>query len=159
MREIGEVDYLLPGTITPARQFASIAVDADLPTLMGGTVQPLVGPVGAPKISGQDAFINRMGVGLTPLVAWTAPAVGTPTRYELSLFQLGISAMKTTKTPVATIITPEVQVQLPPGLLQPATKYFLLIFAIAEPNRNELRPFIPTLPSGHAVVLSGIFEP
>ena len=159
VRETGMVQYLLPGTVQPANAFAAVAVDIDVPSLQGGMVVPMVGPVGAPKISGQDAFGNLTGVGVTPTISWTAPSIGSADRYEVTLVKLTANAMQTTQQPVARIITPDTQMVVPQGVLQAGVTYYARIKSVSEPGWEPTRPLVPTIPIGTAIVLSGMFTP
>jgi hypothetical protein len=47
---------------------------------------PALSPARAPLLDGKDALKAQAGVGLTPLISWTAPATGTPSAYGLQLF-------------------------------------------------------------------------
>ena len=159
VRETGQVQYALPGTTQPANIGASVSVDADLPTLASGPVAPMVGPVGSPKINGQDAFGNLSGVGPTPTLTWQAPAIGAATFYLVTIHSLTVSGMATKSAFIASVYTSDTMLQLPPNLLLPGTTYVFSINARSQPNWNPTLPLVDTLPGGNATVVTGTVTP
>ena len=60
---------------------------------------PRLSPARAPTLNGQDAFGNLTGVGLTPRLAWSAPAAGQPTHYLVRVFELYVDGSATRQGP------------------------------------------------------------
>src|SRR6185369_13745903 len=79
---------------TPNRAFAVISAARPLATT--GPIAPLVGPVASPRINGQSLFAPPSHVGITPTIDWTAPAVGTPSFYTVTLRRLFLPAGSST---------------------------------------------------------------
>jgi hypothetical protein len=87
---------------------------------------PVGGPVTQPLIAQQDAFKAHTGVGTTPTLSWQPPALGTPTRYTVFVYQLTISPTKevTGSVVVGRLITQETQVSVPPGIMSSGNYYY-----------------------------------
>jgi len=89
-------------------------------------LQPVGGPVSQPLVAGQDAFRTHVGVGTTPVLAWSAPALGTPTRYNIYVIELTVSATNqvTGSNVVARLVTQGTQVTVPPGVMTTGNFYY-----------------------------------
>jgi len=119
-------------------------------------LRPRLGPPRAPRVAGLDASKAQAGVGLTPTVSWSPPSLGTPSRYELGLFD------RTSGSPVnwrATVRTTATSFSLPPGLLEAGHVYGLVLAAVSEPNAAPSAPFRSTLPFEQAGTLTAAFTP
>jgi hypothetical protein len=121
-------------------------------------VSPALGPPLAPQIAGANAFAAASGVGQTPLIAWTAPAIGTPTFYRLVVNKLGTDG---SVVPVATIFTKNTFVRVPPGVLVSGSFYALQLSAVSS---NGLDPTQTPFQSNgttqsEATLVSAMFSP
>jgi len=150
------VSYQLPGTTVATSLFVRMTREG-LISQLTGPIGPLVGPVRAPKIGGADLFQSQTGVGLTPTLAWTTPAIGKPSEYIVGVYRLAVSGTATTSTRVATIRTTATSVTIPPGVLAPTTSYAFSINAATTPN--PAAPLRQTFPYGSANIASGIIVP
>ena len=94
---------------------------------------PTVDPPASPTISGADAFTPRSGVGTHPVIAWSAPARGTITSYELGILQ-------TTPATAGAIVYLLVRLHsttpftVPAGFLQAGAAYAGTLNAWARPG-------------------------
>lgn len=154
------VNYLLPGTTTPAvvTPFARV-VSEQLPSAVS-PVRPVIGPVQAPLINGSNLQVDRSGVGLTPAISWTAPALGSPTGYMLNINRLYTSGTRTYQESAAVLRTKTTSITLPPGILEAGSSYYIEIIAISQPGVDfEAGPYRKRLPYAETPVLSGILTP
>src|SRR5262249_18328743 len=81
----------LPDRGTPGNAETDIGIVTAAPG--DDPVVPVVGPVADLHVGGQDLDTARTGVGTTPTISWTAPALGTPTSYEIHVFEVGRSGV------------------------------------------------------------------
>lgn len=92
---------------------------------------PLLSPARSVLINGSSATAaDRTGVGLTPVISWMAPALGTPDAYAVfiaNLFRAPSGAVN--GQPLARIWTKGTSVQVPAGLLQSGQYYFAVVNA------------------------------
>src|SRR5262249_36779925 len=102
-----------------------ITVTAPIKTLLQGAVTPKMAPPTGVTIGGMAATSDLMGVGDTPVIAWTAPAMGTPTIYRARIYSFDANGRKT----VADFYTTDTSVALPSGVLQMGTTYAAAIQA------------------------------
>jgi hypothetical protein len=148
---------------TAARTARFSATTYSQTRLVDGTWQPIsprMGPVQSPKINGQDAMGTVTGVGLTPVVTWTAPALGTPTRYQVRVYELIATATGgTSRVTVANLGTTQTQLRLPPNLLVAGKTYFLQLQAIYQPGYNPNAPYLTGPEYDYTSSYSGKFQP
>jgi hypothetical protein len=155
------VPYLLAGTSTAALAPGYLGVADVQATFPASPLVPQLGPVLSPTVNGLGAFSNRTGVSTTPTIAWSPPAVGTPTRYQVSFRELFVSGSRTKQGPVlVTINTRGTQVKVPPGILEVGKSYHAIIRASRMPGVNvETQPYEQSWPLYDSEVLSGILSP
>jgi hypothetical protein len=99
------------------------------------------------------------GVGPTPTLSWSAPATGTPTRYEVELFRLAASGSATTSTLVARFVTAGTVVHVPPGLLAAGSYCARVTARTYATDTFAAAPFRRMNVGAWAQVLSGVFTP
>jgi hypothetical protein len=93
-------NYLAPGATGSASIVTFIqGYTVNLPSTTS-PITPLIGVAQNPTINGEAFFTNQTGVGLTPLLQWSAPAVGTATYYVVSIYQLFNSGGNTVYSPL-----------------------------------------------------------
>lgn len=127
---------------------------------------PIISPARAPTVAGKDAFRSPIGVGLTPEIAWQAPAIGTPVEYEVKILAPG-GADQTYDFlwfPQATFHVPgdRTSLELPPETLQADRPYAIAIRAITQPLTLEQLAAAPrhmALPYGWADTITTPFHP
>jgi hypothetical protein len=156
-----KVSYTAAGATNPlkltAQVIASTNVDANPVPIV-----PVVGPVTAPKVAGMDAFQPQSGVGLSPVISWTAPAVGTASGYTIYVCELDASGADSSYVCVAEYVTEAGQTsfQVLPNQLETGKTYFAIITAHYLPNLGFAQhPFRFSLPWGKADVYTATFTP
>lgn len=124
-------------------------------------VTPQVTPPRAVRLNGEDAQVNRTGVGLQPRITWTPPEVGASgVVYILLLSRVTVADTGTpTSSVMATFTTTRTELSFPPDLLQPGGQYYLELQALRMPNRDRRHPYVESFPKSLAPTLSGIFRP
>lgn len=124
------------------------------------TFVPKMGPARELRLNGLDATGKLAGVGSTPLLSWTVPALGAPTYYQVRLYRLTLRPDGfLSRTTVATLYTPETQLRLPPGLLTAGQNYFVQLNAYLKPGVDPSNPFKDSPVSHSAPALTGVFTP
>jgi len=155
-------NYLAPGATVsePLQRGLSVSVLVDPASRDNAamTLAPAITPPRHPQINGKTLFANQLAVGSTPSLSWTAPDVGTPSRYFVRLLELLPDGTRSRFRPVATFTTAETSMTVPPGLLSAGHVYVVTIAAMAtsapvtQPNRNSL-------PFAFATTMSAIVSP
>ncbi|MCE9571871.1 MAG: hypothetical protein K8W52_01825 [Deltaproteobacteria bacterium] len=152
-----------PGVRMPAQRIGQVGV---VTAAFGAApVAPMVTPPRAPTINGRDLFAPQTAVGLQPTIAWTAPAVGVPTSYELSLSEAFVSGLQGNGLTVredATLIVPGdvTSITLPRETLADGVMYTLRIRAVLRTGQAvKTAPFRSGVPYGYADVLTSFFTP
>ena len=125
------VQFAFPSTTPNNVQFVGMQSNLALSALCAGPIVPVMTPVRAITLNGADASTPLTGVGLTPLVAWTKPALGTPSRYlvVITRFFKSANGLRTRSSVVGQISTRDLQVRVPPGLLSAGNTYNIQIVA------------------------------
>jgi hypothetical protein len=147
---------------TSRNAYYSATVSSQVQVLDGvtQTLVPQVGPVRDVRINGASATTALTGVGTTPLVSWTLPALGTPTRYLVRLYELSAtSSGGTTRASRGTFTTAQTQFRLPPGLLAAGKTYMLQLYAYYAPGSNPDLPYMDGPSVHYAVAFSSKFQP
>jgi hypothetical protein len=123
------VAKFLPGT-APTTAYAFLRREAAVTATV--TTTTALGPVRNVQYEDGSSALNtstRNGVGTTPLLRWTAPAVGTPGVYFVRIVRLDNVGGVTEGRFVGSIATSATSLRIPPGLLQPGSTYFATIDA------------------------------
>ncbi len=131
-----QVSYLATGASTAFVEVASVGQREAMSGPPAATLAPALGPVQAPLVAGSGAIaaagVTLAGATTTPTISWTAPAVGSPTSYTVTIYLLGLSGTGTTSTEVGTWVTPNLSVPVPAGLLAAGSTYYARITANAR---------------------------
>jgi len=151
----------LPGGGTSTPRSFSVYTYSQLP--VAGTTTSLTPRVGPPRdmrINGSVATGDLTGVGLTPLLSWTAPSVGTANYYSVRVYELfATGGGGTSRLQIAALTTAQTQVRLPPGLLAAGKHYHVQVNAVSQPASDPNRPFISGPMFHFAMAVTGRFEP
>jgi len=153
-------NYTAPGATnsTPIFTFA-YGETTNLPTITS-PIAPLVGVAQTPTINGKNFFANQNGVGLTPVLRWSPPTVGTATYYLVTVYQLSNSGGNTVATAVASLSTQRAGLRIPTGLLTGGQAYVFEVTAYYIPSLNFARtPYLLGSITGRADVISGMMQP
>jgi hypothetical protein len=125
-------------------------------------IVPVVSPPRSPRVNDLDAHVERTGVGTTPTISWSAPALGSPDRYAVTLVRLFVGvAGQTVAESVANLRTRSRAVTIPPGILQAGERYYALVTAaVGSPVPYEaLRGRGIRTGYGYATAITAAFEP
>ena len=142
------------GTASTPRA-VSVNVTTHEPLRPGTTqlIRPQISPPRELKINGLPATTDLSGVGPSPLVTWSAPALGVAVRYSVRLHRFtATSTGSTSRVILATFTTTEPQLRLPPNLLVSGPTYALQVYAYAAPTTNAVT-------SHYASALTSGFKP
>jgi hypothetical protein len=153
--------YTAPGATNGRRVFGSISVfTTTLPTA-NAPLQPIIGPATNITINHQSFFSTQSGVSTTPTVAWSAPALGTPTKYEVSFYRLYADTQgNTQEQPIATFATTATSLIIPQNLLVAGNSYYVQLAAVSEqPIDITQTPFRHSMPQALSVSFSGVITP
>jgi hypothetical protein len=159
-------EYLAPGATTSAKANGYIETDTTTLPTTSSPIVPLISPpryltinpMGAS--SAVDATQDQSGVGLTPTLAWGAPALGTATGYDVTVYSLTTSESRTVITALAHLQCNTNSIQLPPGLLASGVSYYFKIRATYEPGVDYATgPYRKRFPIGVADAFTGIITP
>jgi hypothetical protein len=154
-----EVPYKAPGATSSTDLFGSVfGFGTTLPT----TTQPLEllisGPT-SPTVNGEKFASHLSGIGLTPTLAWSAPATGTASYYQLFVWRLTKDGTASLVTLIGTLQTSATSLTLPPSLLVSGDAYVFDLWAYTVPTYNVAWPLRFRLPYGAADVMSGVMQP
>jgi hypothetical protein len=166
MRTEFAVSLALPlpggGMAEPTWLFPAVAYTDALSAFTAAPMTPRLSPARTPTLNGQGAFGSLSGVGLTPRLAWTPPAVGQPTHYRVRIFEIYVDGEgSTVQGPLAAqLYTSASQVVVPPGVLVAGRQYFALLEARSSGNLDfQGRPFRSAWPEATAMLVTGVFAP
>jgi hypothetical protein len=152
------VSYTAPLASSSASLYAILEVDH-----LGtdpGAFRPEIGPVQHPEIDHEDAFRDRTGVGLTPLVSWDPPKLGAAAGgYQLTIWQIANDAGATKFVWTAQLLTSGRSVRIPPNILTLGNAYTFAITALAAPHDIEQQPLQRSVPNALSDVLTGMLTP
>jgi hypothetical protein len=152
----GSVALPQPGTLDKVTTSGVVFESEELMPAPANLV-PLLGPPQAPMIQGLDAFQAHSGVGLTPLISWSAPSVGTPTSYQVGL---GVVQGNPKYRSLIFNVYGATSLQIPPGLLESGSTYQLSISALAAPWDTVGRaPLRHGAPYATAQAVGAVFAP
>lgn len=142
----------MPGATGMVGFVASVMVRDPQPA--SGAIVPRVSPPQNPTVNGLDALQPQTGVGLTPTLAWSAPALGTPTDYTLNFMSLKVVGTTIAVAPAYTMRVLGTKVTVPPGVLETGSTYVVFLTARIRPASVALAARRAALPdaSGGAVL-------
>jgi hypothetical protein len=151
-------DYTATGATTATTLYGNVEQTFP-PPASTPTVTPQLSPVQTPTIAGKPLTATQTGVGVTPTVAWSVPATGTPSGYYVFVYKLANSGGATQSARLASIVTTTTSIVLPPGLLTSGAEYVLVISAIGSPIDANTKPFHLSPTYAQADFLSAIVTP
>src|SRR5262249_55684303 len=95
---------------------ASMGV-SDFAETLPANLQIQMSPPQNLQINGEDASDDLSGTGLTPILSWDTPAVGTPSYYRVVIRELRNSGGETIAFRRGLLYTDENSIIIAPGLL------------------------------------------
>lgn len=157
VRWIQPVFYQLPGTTGPVALYSSIQWSTSLPELERAAIYPPIGMPRSATVAGVPFYAGGSGVGLTPVIAWSAPSFGAVTGYRVNIWELRANASNLTRSyelpALRGFTTPHTSMTIPAGVLQAGRSYVFRIRAFGG------APGVAGLNEGHSSITSGIFTP
>jgi len=99
-----------------------------------GTIAADLGPPRAPTFNGVDAY-TATNISPAPIVSWTAPELGTPTDYEIVVYEVQISGGSLKFVSTLRLATKQTSVRIPAGYLLGQRQY---VFAIRARKRGAV---------------------
>lgn len=149
------VPYLVPGTATMKHAITTVDVGGTITELTAGAVKPMIGPPSALLIGGKDGYAVNTGVGLSPVVSWSAPSLGTSALYQVWVRK--VDATLNAGKSVARITTQGTSIRIPQDLLEVGASYFVRVTAHSSGSIKTPNKWSPTMAS--ATAISGVFTP
>jgi hypothetical protein len=141
-------------TITDAMIYRALVPIEMLPD----PVVPELGPPTSPRINDNDAFAFQNSVGAQPTLSWSAPALGTATKYLVS-----VAPLKQFQTndiaSVTAVLYDQISLKLPPGTLDPTLQYYGTITAVQSPDKLDDPILGLGSPTYMANTVFGLFQP
>jgi hypothetical protein len=146
------VNVLAPGAFDPVDVVGVFSRVVPLDDVGDAPIAPALGPARSPTIGGRDASAEQEGVTTAPELAWDAPALGSPDRYDVTLMRVFVDPALPTTTliePVGVFHTGDRRFVVPPGVLTQGNRYLALIQAHARHGAGfsssslVTAPFVP----------------
>ncbi len=125
----------------------------------GGVLEVTLSPPRFIRINGESATVNRTGVGLTPVIEWSQPAVGTPGTYLVTIYRLTPQGTTLTESLAAQIRTPFSRLRVPPFALTRGEAYFAFVSAVTTSFDARRFGFQNDREFGRSVVATAVFTP
>jgi hypothetical protein len=155
-----ETNYTAPGASSSAPILTgTFGSTTNLPSA-SNPITPLVGVVQTPSVNGKNFFGNLKGVGVSPQLRWSAPAVGTATYYLVAVYQLSNVNGSTQVTAVASFSTQQASLRIPAGVLSSGQTYVFGVNAYYIPGLNFAKtPYYMGSTTAAAGIISGVMQP
>jgi len=148
-----QVPVPIPGSSTPALY---TLVDSATVAPSSSAIVPVVSQVQSPMIDGGSLFTSATLSSTTPMLNWTAPAVGSPFAYRVFAYVLQTVNGTPLYASAGTFLTSQTSVTLPP--LSGGNTYVFAVTALVDGGANEqAQPFRSVIPVGTATVISAPF--
>jgi len=133
---------------------ALVTENVPLNAAEGNPIEPYVTPPLSPMIDSDSAF-TATTINHSPVVSWTAPASGTATDYELTIYEAHVNGTTLTFTQALHLVTKATSVRIPEGYLLGQRQYVFRITAHSRMGIDVAKtPFKNGLKSYSADVLS-----
>jgi hypothetical protein len=157
---LATTSYTAPGATNSATLLTfTYGITLKLPTATS-PVKPLVGVVKSPLINGKNLFTNQTGVGLTPILKWSPPNVGSANNYFVEIYQLSNSGGNTVFAGIAAFYTQSKSLRVPSGVLSAGQAYVFVVRTWYIPGVNFAKtPFMNGSTDAAADVTSGVMQP
>jgi hypothetical protein len=139
--------------------YVSVSRSGPLSSLTG-PILPVISPVRNVTVNGQAANQALTGVGTSPVISWTAPALGTATRYGINVFLVSNVGGQTRVSAVGNVRLKGTRARIPPGLMTAGNTYQLVVVSsMATGGDVEKRPFGAVTFQGNAEAVLGLITP
>jgi hypothetical protein len=125
--------------------------------------KPLKPTLGLPTnifVGGKETPVDQrtIGVGTTPLISWKAPSLGTPSRYNVRIYDLtdlGTSRRRM----VSNSYVADTQLRVPAGVMLAGRNYSVQIIAQQISDYDSSKPFSYARRMVYAAMFTGVFSP
>jgi hypothetical protein len=153
-------NYIAPGATSSSFILTgAYGASTNLPTT-SSPITPLVGVPQSATINGKIFFANHSGIGLTPMLKWAAPVVGTATYYTVAVYQIFNSGGSTVINGVASLSTQKTEIRIPSGILTAGQSYAFSVATSDIPSLNFAKtPYYLGPVWGIAQIVSGMMQP
>jgi hypothetical protein len=137
--------YQVPVRLPPDGPSITLGVtmkeQAELSVFASRPVEARLSPPTQLQVDGAPAQDERTLGSLTPVFTWEPPSLGTADAYELRIFRLSASPAGdfVQAETVATFLTAQRRVRVPPGVLQSKQAYVVRIGAMRTPGMDLTR--------------------
>jgi hypothetical protein len=111
------------------------------------TIDAKLGPPTNPKLDGVNAF-TATNISPVPVVSWDAPTLGTPTDYELLVYEVQIAGSTLKFISTLRLSTKQTSVRVPAGYLLGQRQY---VFVIRARSRDGVDLYTTPLRNGASV--------
>jgi hypothetical protein len=138
--------YVVPYTLNGVNGAVNAIASRILPASAADTtiVDAILGPPTSPKFDTVDAFT---ATHISPVVKvnWSAPTLGTPTDYEVQVFEVTIDGIALKFTSVIKLTTKQTAIRIPAGVLLGGRQY---VFSIRSRIRENVDIYAKPLRAG-----------
>jgi hypothetical protein len=157
---LAQTNYTAPGATSSAPLITFVSVSTLKLPSPTSPMKPLAGVVSKPSINGRNFFTDRIGVGTTPVLKWSAPKVGKANNYLVQIYQLSDNGGNTVISGIATFYTQSRSLTVPQGLMSTGSGYVFVIQSDYIPGVNFAKtPLLNGSTSASAQVASGVMQP
>lgn len=126
----------------------------------GGVLEVTLTPPRFLRLNGESATVNRTGVGLTPVLEWSQPAVGTPGTFVVTILKVTPQGTTLSESFAAQVRTPFSRLRVPPFALTRGEAYFAFVSAVTTTGFDPRRfGFHNEREAGRATAATAIFTP
>ena len=151
------VSYTASGADSPVAAQGEIFLSTAQMPAAGSAVGPIIGPVQNIKLDGLALTQPRTAGSLMPTITWDAPLLGTPTVYQLTIYQLSNNGGESQYENVLDVYTSDRTLNLPDGTLASGSEYFFAIRAYYQPGVDlTTSPHRKAFPMAYADALTEI---
>ena len=109
-----------------------------------GPIGAKLGPPQSPKFDGANAFTAER-ISPVPVISWSAPALGTPTDYEVTIYEVQVNGSSLRFAQTLRLSTKKTSVRIPSGYLLGLRQY---VFVIKARTRDNVDMYAKPLRSG-----------
>jgi hypothetical protein len=137
---------------------AQVTTQLPIADTQSGPVVAQLGPPTGVMIDGVSAF-TATTISMSPAISWSPPALGTPTDYELMIYEVRVNGSLLDFTPVVRVVTEATSVRVPQGNLLPQRQYVVAVRAEHHVGIDvTLTPFRAGMRSHTADTLSALLS-
>ncbi len=137
---------------------AQVTTEVPFADAQSGTVVAQLGPPTAVTIDGVSAFTADT-LSTAPTISWSPPALGTPTDYLVTIYEVRVNSSLLAFTPALRVVTEATSVRIPDGNLLPQRQYVVAVRAENHVGVDvTLTPFRAGVRSHAADALSALLS-